>query len=403
MDQALFNAYLKKPVKLDLRNAHLTLDVSQTLFSSHQVDIGTLHLLRTLEDNLPSAPVKILDIGCGYGPIGLSLGRLLPSSDIHLVDRDALALAFARHNATLNHIDGVSVYGSLGYDDVTDHDFDLIVSNIPGKAGDSVIRALLTDAQYYLAPGGRVAIVVVTPLESLVRETLMHPGIKILHHETMAGHAVFHYSFNSPPEPGDALPTAFDRGVYDRETLDFTLDQVTMAMQTAYGLPEFDTLSFATGLLIKVLQELEIEHVDRAAVFQPGQGHLPLVLWQLFEPRTLHLVDRDLLSLQYAQLNLRDNGCAQEQIRLHHQICLVPELGDIDLVAGILREEEGPEAIEQILLKAASSLISGGHLLIASGSTPITRVLKSKELGRWLRLCMRKRHKGDSVALFVRR
>jgi 16S rRNA (guanine1207-N2)-methyltransferase len=403
MDKALFDAYVKKTVDLVLRDTRLTLTVSQTLFSSHQIDIGTMHLLKTLESRLPDSVGRILDLGCGYGPIGLALGRLLPGSELHLVDRDALALAFARHNADLHEMNTVTVYGSLGYGSVETGDFDLIASNIPGKAGNDVIRSLLNDARHYLAPDGIVAIVVVSPLEPLVLETLTHPDIEILLHEAMAAHSVFHYRFLPSAEDREAPVSALDRGFYDRETLVFLVDDVPLTMQTAHGLPDFDTLSFQSALLVKSLQELQIEHVDQAAVFHPGQGHVPVVLWQLIEPRRLHLVDRDLLSLHYAKLNLLANGCRDEQVIVHHQVPLVPANGEMDLIVGVLREEEGPEALEQSVLQAAAHLAPEGRLLIVGGSTPVTRILKSKEPARQLRTLKRKRHKGNSVALFQRR
>lgn len=407
LDTQLWDAYVKKTVDLSLPGVKLTFSVSQTLFSSHQVDVGTVHLLKSLVGNLQAGPLsnteKILDLGCGYGPIGVTLGHLRPTSQIHMVDRDALALAFARHNAVINGVADVTTYGSLGYDDVATCDFDLIVSNIPGKAGAKVIQALLLDAYAYLADEGTVAVVVVSPLEDQVLATLTRPDIEILRHDTLAAHAIFHYRFTAPG-PDDILPRALDRGVYDRETITFTVgDLESLPVQTAYGLPEFDTLSYETLLLVKAMQEFDSDDVEEAVVFNPGQGHVPLLLWQLIAPQTVHLVDRDLLSLRYARQNLADNGCGEEDIAVHHQVALVPAGVKPDLVVGVLREDEGPEVIEQALVQAATSLSPDGHVLIAGGSTPITRVLKSKVVGRFLRVVKRKRHKGNSTALFERR
>ena len=123
--------------------------VSQALFSSHQIDTGTQRLLKTVLDFPFDEGGKILDLGCGYGPIGLTLAKRNPGSFVHMVDRDILAVDYARQNGILNGLDNCIAYGSLGYDDVTEHDFDLIISNIPGKAGETVITALLEDARYY--------------------------------------------------------------------------------------------------------------------------------------------------------------------------------------------------------------------------------------------------------------
>ena len=136
----MLDPYTKKTVDFRYAGTALRFAVAQSLFSSHQVDIGTQHLLRSLVDIDLSHARKILDLGCGYGPLGLALAQVAPDSEIHLVERDALAVAFARHNGALNNIPNVRAYGSLGYDDVTERDFDVVVSNVPGKAGESVIR-----------------------------------------------------------------------------------------------------------------------------------------------------------------------------------------------------------------------------------------------------------------------
>ena len=416
--------YVKKTVRLSLAGAHLEFDVSQSLFSSHQVDLGTLHLLRTLEDHRLEDGAKVLDLGCGYGPLGLTLGRLNPGTQIHMVDRDALAVAFAQRNARAQipplgpppmggdisslppgggELEGGSIlaYGSLGYDDVQARDFDLIVSNIPGKAGATVIRAMLLDARAFLAPGGMVAVVVVSPLEELVSTTLATPDVEVLLHHTTSAYAIFHYRFVSS-DGGAPWTSGLQRGIYDREELTFLLDDFTLPMHTAYGLPEFDTLSFESRLLIKALQDLGEARPRRVTLFNPGQGHIPVVLWRLLSPEEIHLVDRDLLSLHYARLNLIQNGCEADAIHPHHRTGLLPAGIVPDLVVGLLREEEGPEVIERDLVELGGALQPGARVLLGGGSTPVTRVLKSQEIGRFFRAVKRKRTKGNSTVLLQR-
>ncbi len=401
------NVYLKKTVELTLKRQQLTFAVSQSLFSSHQVDLGSLQLLKTLEDlSLPRGS-RILDLGCGYGPLGLTLARLHEGTEVHLVDRDALATAFTQLNAERNHLTGTLSYGSLAYDEIDARDFDLIVANIPGKAGKRVIRAMLLDAQALLAPQGIVAIVVVAPLEELVAKTLDAPEIEILLHQTSQegparGYAIFHYRFTST-EPTPTWSSGFERGIYDREEITFVLDGMTLTIRTAHGLPEFDTLSYTTQALIKAIGNLGMDTRPSLAVFNPGQGHIPAVLWRVLSPQSVALIDRDLLSLRYAAMNLIGNGCEASAITVHHQVDLLPASTSPDLVVGVLREDEGPVSIEHGLIRVADALQPGAQLLIAAGSTPITRVLDAKELGRRLRLVKRKRSKGQSTALLQRR
>lgn len=70
-----FDAYLKKDISYNYRGKELKFYVSQALFSSHSIDLGTNHLLKTLTSEGFNKYNKVLDLGCGYGPIGNSLKR----------------------------------------------------------------------------------------------------------------------------------------------------------------------------------------------------------------------------------------------------------------------------------------------------------------------------------------
>ena len=403
----MLDPYTKKTVEFGYAGTTLRFAVAQSLFSSHQVDIGTQHLLKSLVDIDLSHARKILDLGCGYGPMGLAVAQVAPESEIHLVDRDALAVAFARHNGALNKIPNVRAYGSLGYDDVIERGFDVVVSNIPGKAGESVIRSLLLRAEDVVSTNGLIAVVVVSPLEGLVEETLSSPGIETLLHRTTAAHAVFHYRFTGEQDAADR-PSSWDDGLYDRATITFTLDKITLPLRTMRGLAEFDTLSYATILAYKALQDpilqgLDDGEADKLCVFNPGQGILPVLLWRRFAPQQLDLVGRDLLALRTSRQNLIDNGCSQDAIKLHHETSFIPENSHPTLVVGRLRRDEGPDAVEHALVTAATRLERGDRILVVGGSTPVTRLIKSKHVGRHLRTLKRKRGKGNSTALFVRK
>ncbi len=396
--------------------------VAQDLFSSHKVDTGTAFLLQTLDNEdiyKPETFHKILDLGCGYGPIGLTLKKWDEGRVVHMVDRDALALDYTRQNAVLNHISDVNVYGSLGYDDVQATDFDLIISNIPGKAGDRVIAHLIQDAVYYLKPGGIVAIVVVSPLAPLVAETLntnettIHPLDLLLRRER-ASHTVFHYRCGPKPTSNAATPrppeNAFERGVYHRAEPTITFESLEFPMQTAYGLPEFDTLSYRTELLLERMLSIPLDPhqtntppIKRAIVFNPGQGHIPVALWQRFKPAHIALVDRDLLSLRYAQHNLILNGCPENQVSLAHQVDVQLQSHEpADLIAGILREDEGQEAIAHTIAQIGEQLIPGGTALVAASSTAVTRMTKYSQTKKFFKAKKRKRTKGRSAITLKR-
>lgn len=402
MDTEFLKPYTNKEIDLGFCGSRLRFAASQSLFSSHRIDTGTRHLLRTLEEIDLQHLRKALDLGCGYGPLGISLAKAAPNSHVDLVDRDALAVAFAQHNTALNRLSNTRTYGSLGYDEVVDRDFDLIASNIPGKAGERVIRSLLLDARAYLAEDGRVAIVIVNPLDEMVRDVLAQPDIEVLLHQTESAHTVIHYRFTSPrAETG--VPGAWERGIYDRDTLTFLLDEFAIPMKTVFGLPEFDTLGYDSILAFKSLQDLSQQEFKRICVFNPRQGLLPIILWRRYEPQQIALVGRDLLAIRAASLNLGDHGVPSRAITRHHQVPLLPTAPAPDLAVGFLRDDEGPEAIEAELLQAAEVLRPGTEALIIGGSTPITRVLKSRAIDKAYQAVKRRRSKGNSTAILQRR
>ena len=397
------DVYFHKTVTFRAWKHSLQFRVSQELFSSHDIDIGTRFLLRTIVEADYDRPQRILDLGCGYGPLGLMLKSLHPDSTVHMVDRDALAIEYSRQNTELNGLSGVDIYGSLGYDDVKRTDFDLVIANIPGKAGESVIAYLLRETGYYLAPGGLAAIVVVAPLEATVTKILDDtPGVEIVLKRTRSGHAVFHYRFAG--EPGSPRPdrSALERGIYHRKNVKMSLDNLEYPMQTACGLAEFDSLSYGSEMLVKAFTNIKGSDIHHSVLFNPGQGHVAVALWKLIRPKNIALVDRDLLALRYSNLNLVLNECPPERVSTSHQVGIESQNTEkVDLFVGVLREEEGKNATFLILKQAAEQLSAKGMIVVSAGSTAITRLVTHVESER-LRIRTRERWKGYSLLVLER-
>jgi 16S rRNA G1207 methylase RsmC len=343
---------------------------SQELFSAHDIDTGSRFLLRTIVEAGYVTPQSILDLGCGYGALGLVLKSLYPESAVHLTDRDALAVEYAHQNAVLNNL-SVEAYASLDYLGVTRNDYDLIVCNVPGKAGDSVIGYLLGEAGAYLKSGGIMCIVVVSPLEAIAEKKLAElTGAEVILKRARSGHTVFHYRFTgSRLEP---KKTSVEAGVYRRKEIKIKQDKLAYDMETAFGLPEFDTLSYDTELLFEAIEGMKNRQFKHLLALNPLQGHVPSALWRCFTPQSITLAGRDLLALMYSRLNLLKNGCPPDRIQTFHQSGL--ELtGRYDLIAGVL-PEENKEALERTFEQAAGLLDQRGTLAIAGGSTAITRL-----------------------------
>jgi 16S rRNA (guanine1207-N2)-methyltransferase len=393
------DVFYHKTVTFRFWKQNLQFRTSQQLFSSHDIDVGTKFLLRTIvEADYPSCK-RILDVGCGYGPLGLTLKSLYRDNLVHLFDRDALAVEYTKQNAEISGLTGVEIYGSLGYDDVKRNDFDLIVANIPDHAGETVITYLLREARYYLKPGGIAAIVVVAPLENMVTKILTETtGAEVLLKRNQSRHAVFHYKFSDTETPSKPAQNSIERGIYQRGNINMRHEKLDYKMQTANGLPEFDSLSYSSKMLLDVLGEAGGKDIINAVVFNPGQGHVAVALWKYLKPKSITIIDRDLLALRYSQLNLILNGCKPESISVLHQTGLGLNLTDkTDLFIGGLREEEGKEASFMTIDQMTARLAEKGKIILSSGSTAITRLVDYAESKGLLRIKARERRRGYSL------
>ena len=390
--------YYKKDVSLGIGGRRLAFRVSQTLFSSHGIDAGTDLLLRTLHSEGGELR-KVLDLGCGYGPIGVALKSLNPGAALHMVDRDALAVRYASENAVLNGIDDAVVYSSIGLDDVEDRDFDLIAMNVPGKAGEAVIASWLRSAPLYLGRYGRVAIVVVSHLEPLIDESVAGiPEARVVLRRRRAGHTVLLFSVDRCEDSLEPLARSFARGDYDRSLAAFTYGLTSYRMRTVFGLPQFDSLGHQTMLLFSVLEGLDQQPTGRSVLaLNPGQGHVPVFLAKKLAPGSIDMVDRDLLALRCSARNLILNGYDSSRVSTRHEMATASNISQYDLIVGEMRDDEGPDAAAMQLRQAIDRLAPGGQMVMTASSTTVTRLVKVCRAERLGTVRERKRRRGSSV------
>ncbi len=157
-----------RKIRQDLLIGHDGLEYQTTwgLFSPRAIDDGSRLLLDHLEINSDD---DCLDLGCGYGVLGLSMARAAPGGHSLLVDKDFVAVDYSEKNRLRNRIENASCLLSNGFDQIPKQQFDLIVSNIPAKVGKEMLYIYLFDALEYLKPGGSFYIVTITGLRQFFK------------------------------------------------------------------------------------------------------------------------------------------------------------------------------------------------------------------------------------------
>lgn len=153
-----------------LRGHTLTYHTTWGLFSPKGVDEGS----RLLLDHLQVEPDDdTLDLGCGYGPLGLTLAQLAPKGTSLLVDKDFMAVEYSRKNARINGIENVEIFLSNGFDQIGERRFDLIVSNLPAKTGKELYYLYFYDALVRMNPGARFYVVTINGLRKFVQRAFL--------------------------------------------------------------------------------------------------------------------------------------------------------------------------------------------------------------------------------------
>ena len=138
------------------KNFHFVTDSG--VFSRDTVDYGSRVLIDAFTwEELPEG--AILDLGCGYGPIGLSLA-FASGRSFEMVDINERAVDLAQRNAQRNGIENVDIHTSNIYADLYQETYAAILSDPPIRAGKKVVHEILTEAFPRLQTGGTLTIVI---------------------------------------------------------------------------------------------------------------------------------------------------------------------------------------------------------------------------------------------------
>jgi SAM-dependent methyltransferase len=394
--------YVTRTVTSRFRGRALQLQLSHALFSSFDVDDGSRLLLKSIAGAVPFDSLRrVVDLGCGTGVLGLSVATSAPGASVLLRDRDALAAAFAASNAALNGITNVTAEPGLGFEGLALGSFDLVLSNLPAKAGAPVLKSFFSGAASMLTADGRACFVIVATLDGLARDAATEAGLAIAWEEKAPRYTVFHL-VRAADRATSQQPRA-DLAPYVRAHAEFASGTTRWLAHTVYGLPDFDTLGLSLEPLFGVLDD--VAPGSRVLVMNPGQGHPALFLVARHGARigSIALAARDTLSLAIAARNLSDVARAP--------LLCVPVAGEgflpsalpgqaFDLLVAV--PVVVPKAPWQPgLLSAAQELLVPGGTLVATGSsTEIQRLLASHD---GFSAGASRRHAGFRAAALVRR
>jgi 16S rRNA G1207 methylase RsmC len=144
-------------IQTRLRGSPFKFLTSSSVFSKKQVDSGTRLLIEAMQ--LPDEGT-VLDIGCGYGPVGIAAATSNPRLHVVMTDVNMRAVQLARKNIKINKVRNAEVRHGYLYEPVKDSAFDCVLSNPPVSAGMETVLAIIQDAPAFLFCGGTLQMVV---------------------------------------------------------------------------------------------------------------------------------------------------------------------------------------------------------------------------------------------------
>ncbi|MDE0425315.1 MAG: methyltransferase [Candidatus Poribacteria bacterium] len=154
-----------------LRGFPVTFSTTWGLFSPKGLDAGTDLLIEHIEIQEDDI---CLDLGCGYGAIGISIAKCTPTATVYMVDKDFVAVDYAGKNVARNQLSNCHVLLSNGFSHLPDIQFDLITSNLPANVGKELLQIFLADAKQHLKPNGRLYVVTISGLREFIKRNFLN-------------------------------------------------------------------------------------------------------------------------------------------------------------------------------------------------------------------------------------
>ncbi len=139
-----------------INGIQLKFHTENTLFSPNHIDNGTIAMLSQVEIQ---AGQKVLDLGCGYGVVGIYAAHFTEEMNVTMTDVNPTAIEFAAKNAVQNGKASIHILQSNGFQNISEQEFDLILSNPPYHADFQVPKHFIEDGLCHLKYGGKMVMV----------------------------------------------------------------------------------------------------------------------------------------------------------------------------------------------------------------------------------------------------
>jgi len=146
-----------KNIDITINQTTLKFQTDKGVFSKTGLDYGTRVLLENI--HLNDQEIKVIDMGCGYGPIGLYVAKTYPKSFVYMIDVNQRAVDLVLKNKELNRIKNVEISQGFLFENIK-HQVDVILTNPPIRAGKQVVFALYEQAYQQLNSGGILYVVI---------------------------------------------------------------------------------------------------------------------------------------------------------------------------------------------------------------------------------------------------
>jgi hypothetical protein len=362
----------------------------------------------------------VLDAGCGIGVIGicaaLAIKAVAEEEGLYLrcQDRDELARLVTSHNAAKNNVPPGMLEAFTepllgGHDN---EKWDLILTNIPAKAGNPVLEDFVGRSASLLNPSGRVIMVAVNTLADFFRNAVAACGAQLLSEEKGPGHTVFVYRGEAG---GPALPVQTGPGFlkrypfYLRESPVCTIEEIQISLETVHGASGFDKPGGAVLVAAKLLCRLGRERISSdmpLLVHEPGQGFFTNWLLEFLrdganpaQKQALVLSGRNALSLEAARYNAGSvNGAATKTVLAvdlelgrdalleagggqYAFIAAFPELLPQTSMSKAVKASQETDQLTAVWNSLPPLLAAGGLFLAAFGSSDAERFDRKKPPG----------------------